>query len=197
MNDTKIASKTKAQLANFMGKVFTHFSKPSRRFIEECIYGIQASSDTKLSSIVRAIDDDIRPIYTEKRLSRNMDDEALEASVAEAVLRDGARSVRSDTLLLVDPTEIRKEFSYKMEFVTRVRDAKGRSVLSRGGMHEVHDLARQCTMRHSHHVTFDSHGKECDVPISFGAMPVRNIWRTSESGLAKCPSSRHTPSRTA
>ena len=268
MNDTKIASKAKAQLANFMGKVFTHFSKPGRKFVEECIYGIQASGDTKLSSIVRAIDDDIRPIYTEKRLSRNLDDETLEASVAEAVLKDGARSVRSDTLILVDPTEIRKEFSYKMEFVTRVRDAsrsskegrdvlvngyhgcmvaacrpggrktvpvalklwssrspgfkgendevlkvvkavyaatggkgvivydrggdrpafydyfieenrdfivrlKGRSVLSWGGMHEVHDLASQCAMRHSHHVTFDSHGKECNVPISFGAMPVR------------------------
>ena len=81
--------------------------KPAKKFIEECIYGIQASGDTKLSSIVRAIDDDTRPIYTEKRLSRNMDDETLEASVAEAVLRDGARSVRGDTLLLVDPTEIR------------------------------------------------------------------------------------------
>ena len=57
MNGTKIASKAKAQPANFMGKVFTHFSKPTRRFIEECIYGIQASGDTKLSSIVRAIDD--------------------------------------------------------------------------------------------------------------------------------------------
>ena len=66
MNDTRIASKTKAQLAHFMGKVFTHFSKPSKKFVEECIYGIQASGDTKLSSIVRAIDDDIRPIYTEK-----------------------------------------------------------------------------------------------------------------------------------
>ena len=42
-----------------MGKVFTHFSKPSKKFVEECIYGIQASGDTKLSSIVRAIDDDI------------------------------------------------------------------------------------------------------------------------------------------
>ena len=268
MNDTKIASKAKAQLANFMGKVFTHFSKPSKKFIEECIYGIQASGDTKLSSIVRAIDDDIRPIYTEKRLSRNLDDEALEAAVAQAILAEGARTVRSDTLLLVDPTEIRKEFSYKMEFVTRVRDAsrsskegrdvlvngyhgcmvaacrpggrktvplalklwssrspgfkgendevlktvkavyaatggrgvavydrggdrpafydyligedhdfivrlKGRSVLSWGAMRMVRDLARQCTMRHSHHVTFDSHGKECNVPVSFGAMPVR------------------------
>ena len=88
MNDTKIASKAKAQLAHFMGKVFTHFPKPSKKFVEECIYGIQASGDTKLSSIVRAIDDDIRPIYTEKRLSRNLDDETLESSVAQAVLRD-------------------------------------------------------------------------------------------------------------
>ena len=268
MNDTKIASKAKAQLASFMGKVFTHFSKPGRRFVEECIYGIQASGDTKLSSIVRAIDDDIKPIYTEKRLSRNLDDETLEASVAEAILMAGARAVRSDTLLLVDPTEIRKEFAFRMEFVSRVRDAsrsskegrdvlvngyhgcmvaacqaggrktvplalklwsshapgfkgendevlkivravyaatgdkgvlvydrggdrpafydflvgeghdfiirlKGRSVLSWGALQEVRDLARQCTMRHSHRVTLDSHGKECAVPISFGAMPVR------------------------
>ena len=137
MNDTRIASKAKAQLANFMGKVFTHFSKPSKKFVEECIYGIQASGDTKLSSIVRAIDDDTRPIYTEKRLSRNLDDETLESSVAQAVLKYGARSVRGDTLLLVDPTEIRKEFSYKMEFVARVRDAsrsskEGRDVLVNG-----------------------------------------------------------------
>ena len=48
MNDTIVASKAKAQLANFMGKVFTHFSKPGRKFIEECIYGIQASGDTNL-----------------------------------------------------------------------------------------------------------------------------------------------------
>jgi hypothetical protein len=31
MNDTKIASKAKAQLSNFIGKVFTHFSKPTKR----------------------------------------------------------------------------------------------------------------------------------------------------------------------
>jgi len=50
------------------------------------------------------------------------------------VLKDGARSVRADTLLLVDPTEIRKEFAHAMEHVTRVRDAsrsskEGRDVL--------------------------------------------------------------------
>ena len=106
VNDTKIASKAKAQLAHFMGKVFTHFSKPSRKFVEECIYGIQASGDTKLSSIVRAIDDDIKPIYTEKRLSRNLDGDGIGDDVAAAVLEAEAASVRGDTLLLADILDI-------------------------------------------------------------------------------------------
>ena len=277
MNDTRIASKAKARLAGFMGKVFTHFQKPARRFVEDCVYGIQASGDTKLSSIVRAIDDGIKPIYTEKRLSRNLDGDGIGDDVANAVLKAGAASVGSDTLLLVDPTEIRKEFAHAMEYVTRVRDAsrsskegrdvivngyhgcmvaacriggrktvplalrlwsscapgfrgendevlkilravygatggkgiavydrggdrpafydyfvgegrdfivrlKGRSVLSWGGMHEVHDLAGQCAIRHSHHVAFDSHGRECNVPVSFGAMPVR-LPRHPDKGL--------------
>ena len=137
MNDTRIASKAKAQLASFMGKVFTHFSKPETRFVEDCIYGIQASGDAMLSSIVRATDDDIRPIYTEKRLSRNLDSDGIGDSVAAAVLKAGAASVRSDTLLLVDPTEMRKEFAHAMEYLTRVRDAsrsskEGRDVIVNG-----------------------------------------------------------------
>lgn len=101
------------------------------------LYGIQASGDTQLSSIVRAIDDDIEPIYTEKRLSRNIDNKDLERLVSSAILAEGARHVKQDTLILVDPTEIRKEFGYKMEYVTRVRDAsrsskEGHDVLEYG-----------------------------------------------------------------
>ena len=111
---------------------FTHFSKPGRRFVEDCIYGIQAPGDTKLSSsIVRAIDDDIKPLCTEKRLSRNLDGDSIGDDVAAAV--------RGGTLLLVDPTEIRKEFAHAMdmEYVTRVRDAsrpskEGRDVIVNG-----------------------------------------------------------------
>ena len=268
MNDTIIAAKAKEQHDNFMGKVFTHFSKPKARFVREATYGIQASGDTKLSSIVRAIEDDVAPIQTEKRLSRNIEDAALGREISGAILSEGARHVRKDTLILVDPTEIRKEYAYKMEYVARVRDAsrsskegrdvvvngyhgciaaactsgsrktiplalrlwsprapgfkgendevlkiingifeatggkgvvvydrggdrpafygdfiekgrdfvvrvKSRSVLSWNGLHEIRFLAENCTMRHHHHVTFDSHGRECNVQISFGTMPAR------------------------
>ena len=90
MNDTIIAARAKEQHDNFLGKVFTHFSKPKARFVREATYGIQASGDTKLSSIVRAIEDDVAPIQTEKRLSRNIEDETLEREVSAAILSEGA-----------------------------------------------------------------------------------------------------------
>ena len=88
-----------------MGKVFTHFSKPKARFVREATYGIQASGDTKLSSIVRAIEDYVAPIQTEKRLSRNIEDETVELEISAPILSEGARHVRKDTLILIDPTE--------------------------------------------------------------------------------------------
>ncbi len=137
MNDSIIAHRAKEQLMKFPGKVFAHFHKPTQRFIAEMLYGIQASGDTKLSSVVRAIDDDVKPIMTEKRLSRNLDDKELESMIAEAVLREGVRHVRKDTPILVDPTEIRKEYGFRMEHISRVRDAsrsskEGRDVLVNG-----------------------------------------------------------------
>ena len=269
MNDTIIAFRAKEQLGKFLGKVFTHFSKPKKKFIADMLYGIQASGDTQLSSIMRAINDDARASHAvEKRLSRNIADDALGKDIGEAILAQGAKTVKDDTLILVDPTEIRKEFGFKMQYISRVRDAsrhsddgreilvngyhgcmaaacrpgdrktvplalelwsprapghtsendevlaiimrimkatggKGvivydrggdrpafhkafidngwdfiirmnnRSVLSWKGLHEIKWLAQQCVMRHRHHVAFFSHGRETNVPVSFGTMPVR------------------------
>ena len=269
MNDSTIAFRAKEQLGKFLGKVFTHFSKPRKKFLADMLYGIQASGDTQLSSIMRAINDDSDMRHAvEKRLSRNVANEDIGPEIDKAILAEGAKHVREDSLILVDPTEIRKEFGLKMEHVTMVRDASrsskegrdilvhgyhgcmavacqngrrktvplalklwssrapghlgendevirlittimiatggkgilvydrggdrpafyrafmengwdfivrmtGRNVLSWNGLHEIHWLAQQCTMRHSHHVEFDSHGRECSVQISFGAIPVR------------------------
>ena len=44
-------------------------------------------------------------------------------------------------------------------------------------------LASQCVMRYKAVVKFDSHGKETNQPIEFGAMPVRLPWRDEELRL--------------
>ncbi len=273
MNDTIIALKAKEQLGKFLGKVFTHFRKPAKKFMFDMLYGIQASGDTQLSAIMRSINNDPDKRHSvEKRLSRNISSPELCDSINEALLAEGVRHIKDNTLILVDPTEIRKEFANHMEYVTTVRDAsrsskegkevlvkgyqgcmvvacqsgirktiplaldlwssrapgfkgetdevlkiiyrimkttggkgtivydrggdrrpfyeafidnsynfivrmKSRSVISWKAPYEIHELAAQCKMQHSYHVKFDSHGKECNIPISFGTLPVKLPFR--------------------
>ena len=76
-----------------LGKVFTHFSKPRKKHA------------------------------VEKRLSRNVANEDIGTEIDKAILAEGAKHVRDGSLILVDPTEIWKEFGLRMEHVTMVRDA--------------------------------------------------------------------------
>lgn len=106
MNDSTIAFRAKEQLGRFLGKVFAHFSKPRKKFLADMLYGIQASGDTQLPSVMRAINDDSGKCHAvEKRLSRNVAGETIGDEIDKAILTAGAKSVGDDTLILVDPTE--------------------------------------------------------------------------------------------
>ena len=71
-NPAKTAQQIKSQITRFSGKVSQELDKPKRRFINEMIYGIQASKDVKLANIARALDEDISLIKTVGRLSRQI-----------------------------------------------------------------------------------------------------------------------------
>ena len=94
MNDSIIAFRAKEQLGKFLGKVFAHFSKPRKKFLADMLYGIQASGDTQLSSVMRAINDDPDMRHAvEKRLSRNVANEDIGDEIDKAILAEGARHV--------------------------------------------------------------------------------------------------------
>jgi len=46
----------------------------------------------------------------------------LAKGIGDGVLREGAKKVAEDTLLVVDPTDITKKYAKKMEYLARVRD---------------------------------------------------------------------------
>ena len=52
-------------------------SSRRRRFVQERVYGIQAAKDVTLWEVGRALNEDPELIQTEKRLSRNLAQEAL------------------------------------------------------------------------------------------------------------------------
>lgn len=61
-----------------------------------------------------------------------LQDTGIGDDFASTALRALAVSVGNDTLLFVDPTEIRKEFAHAMEYVTLVRDISRPSKDGRG-----------------------------------------------------------------
>lgn len=48
MNDSTIAFRAKEQLGKFLGNVFTHFSKPRKKFLADMLYGIQGFHGERL-----------------------------------------------------------------------------------------------------------------------------------------------------
>ena len=122
MVDSKVGSRLKAQLTKFSLELSEGLPRPSRKFIQQMLYGIQASQDVKLSSIARSLQETIPLIKTEDRLSRNLAEEELEIHLAERVTRLGSRRVGYDTVLSLDLSDIRKEYARKMEYLDRVWD---------------------------------------------------------------------------
>lgn len=122
MNRTQVAVRLREQLGRFSGIFSPRFSKPRSRFITEMIYGIQASQDVKLSSIGRALGEEITPKKTEERLSHHLADPELAQQINEAIAAQAAPRVRRDTLIVIDPTDVRKSYAERMPYLATVRD---------------------------------------------------------------------------
>ncbi len=118
----RTASKMRAHLEDFSGKLSAGLSKPARRFVGEALYGIAARGSVRLSEIGRSLEETIPLIKTETRLSRNLGREELCAHLGAAVLREGGPRVGERTLLVLDLSDIAKPYAKKMEYLARVRD---------------------------------------------------------------------------
>lgn len=122
MNRTQTALKIREQFDGFMGIVSPHFSKPICKFLNQMVFGLQSAKDIKLSNVARALDEDIALKKTEERLSRNLAAEGMDDKLNEIIATEGASRIGRDTLIIVDPTDIRKEYAEKMPYLATVHD---------------------------------------------------------------------------
>ena len=100
----------------------------STRFVEEMIYGMCASGSVLLSQVARCLEESIELHATHKRLSANLDKHELSEEISREVLSQGAKRVRKDTLLIVDPSDITKKYAKKMQYLAEVRDASDKKL---------------------------------------------------------------------
>lgn len=122
MHPTEVAARLRQQMRQFSGIFSPGFSRPQSRFIEQMLFGIAASQDCKLSQIGRALGEDISLKKTQERLSHHLAAPQLGARLQRRILADAAGKIHRDTLLVVDPTDIRKPYAQAMPHLATVRD---------------------------------------------------------------------------
>ena len=115
-------SRFKAQLSKFSGIISKPFSKTTKRFFREMLYGIQASRDVKLSNIGRSLQEDIALIKTEDRLSRNLSKEDFSDHINEEIIRLADDKITDEMVISIDPGDIMKPYAKAMENLCGVWD---------------------------------------------------------------------------
>lgn len=122
MDYSRIARKLRDRIAGFSGELSRGLPKVCGRFIREMVYGIQASQSVVLTKIARTLEEPISIKKLQERLSRQLLRPGLGQKIQKNLLRMGSGLVGNDTLLILDPSDIRKKYAQKMQYIGTVRD---------------------------------------------------------------------------
>ena len=87
------------------------------KFVRDMLTGMQRTRSVNLTDIAKSLNENIRLHATHKRLSRNLDNPALAAALADRLLRLGARRVGSKTRLIVHLHSLNKRYARKVEYL--------------------------------------------------------------------------------
>lgn len=128
MDYTKTARKLRVKIGKFSGELSVGLPKASGRFVGEMIYGIQAAQSVVLTKIGRTLEEAVAIKKVEERLSRQLGRKGLGESIQANLLNMAKDQVKEDTLLILDPSDLRKPYAKKMEYLTTIRDGSAKEL---------------------------------------------------------------------
>jgi len=120
-----------AELRSLVEQIALDQPTPAKKFIFEMIFGLCASGSVLLTEVGRKLPANISLHAVEKRLSRQLGSERWEdESMLERYVQWAARSLKSDTVLALDTSDIRKLYAQKMEYLGKVHDGSTGEVVT-------------------------------------------------------------------
>lgn len=128
MNYSKTARKLRAKIGEFSGELSHGLPQVAGRFVSEMIYGIQASQSVVLTKIGRTLEETVSIKKVEERLSRQLGRKGLGATIQSNLLSMAKDLVKEDTLLILDPSDIRKKYAKKMQHLATIRDGSAKEL---------------------------------------------------------------------
>jgi Transposase DDE domain len=122
MNFSHLANKLRCKVTKFSGILSRGLDKTARRFVQEAIYGIIASESVMLTEIGRQLESRISLKKTEERFSRQLIKPGIWECLQKSILSMASERVKEKTLLILDLSDLKKQYAEKMEYLAKVRD---------------------------------------------------------------------------
>ena len=87
------------------------------KFLRSMLIGIEHADSLNLTSIAGALDEGIRLHATQKRLSRNLDDQVLFDFLQNRLLSLATTDISNDSWLVVHTYSLEKRYARKIEYL--------------------------------------------------------------------------------
>lgn len=137
-NFTTNTYEMKREILNFSQKVSSGVSKPTKKFVDDMIYGIEKSESVLFSNIARALDE---PIKLKNTIERLCDRCFLLSEEEQNIINNNyidlaVKKLPDDEIILIeDDSDVNKEYSKKLEDLCTVRDASSQKESYVNGYH--------------------------------------------------------------
>ena len=122
MNFSHLANKLRYKITKFSGILSKGLDKTARRFVQEAIYGIIASESVMLTEIGRQLESRVSLKKTEERFSRQLIKPGIWNCIQSSILSLAKERIKEKTLLILDLSDLKKQYAEKMEYLAQVRD---------------------------------------------------------------------------
>jgi len=121
-NYNTIGNQIKGKILRFSEKISKGLKKTQRKFVADMLYGISGSKSCVLTEIGRSLKEDIELKKTEERIARNLKEFSDEKTIVQNHLNFVKSVVTEDTMIILDPGDVSKPCSPKMESIGSIRD---------------------------------------------------------------------------
>lgn len=122
MESKQFGLRVQGKFHYFLGRFENYFSRPVWKFLCQMCFGILESGEVKLSKIALGLGERISLKKSTERLSRHLGRSGLCDAVMDSLLSVQRRSLRQCRYLLLDLSDIQKDYAERMEGLGYVYD---------------------------------------------------------------------------
>lgn len=119
-NETR--SFVQEKLSSLSNKVSIAMSRPEAKFTRDMLFGICGTGSASVFNMAKLIQDNTTTKKTSERLYRNLGRKGFDGQLQEALMGLVCPKIKSDSLILVDESDIEKPYARKMEGCKKVHN---------------------------------------------------------------------------